>query len=258
MRWRAAAGWRACRSGRWAAGPSGRSRAPVARRAWLGLVIGFRSFPRRRRADWPDAASAQSAHLNGHLGQRLSQGVHRRRQLAALSVVDGGVLDVAGVVVARGWPCTWPAAWSTLASRWRIWDSRPESFLLQVRLQQADDLHGTVHVGLEDREVGVGVAFLLTGDLAGGGLVDRGRWRRWPSPAGCTAPSRTSVSSCCSFVTSPAHSSGAPARVLSSHSSCSSLWNPVNWDATVTGFSHRPSMSVSRLPQTSATGSIRS
>ena len=32
----------------------------------------------------------------------------------------------------------------------------------------------------------------------------------------------------------------------------------MNWDATVTGFSHRPSISVSRLPQTSATGSIRS
>ena len=30
----------------------------------------------------------------------------------------------------------------------------------------------------------------------------------------------------------------------------------MNWDATVTGFSHRPSMLVSRLPQTSATGSI--
>ena len=32
----------------------------------------------------------------------------------------------------------------------------------------------------------------------------------------------------------------------------------MNWDCTVTGFSHRPSMSVSRLPQISATGSIRS
>ena len=32
----------------------------------------------------------------------------------------------------------------------------------------------------------------------------------------------------------------------------------MNRDATVTGFSHRPSIAVSRLPQISATGSIRS
>jgi len=78
------------------------------------------------------------------------------------------------------------------------------------------------------------------------------------SSSGLYCALRTRVSSCCSFLTSPAHSSGAPARVLSSHSSCSIRWNPVNWDATVTGFSHRPSMEVSRLPQISATGSIRS
>ena len=34
--------------------------------------------------------------------------------------------------------------------------------------------------------------------------------------------------------------------------------NTAKIDATVTGFSHRPSMLVSRVPQTSATGSIRS
>src|SRR5690349_12181193 len=33
-------------------------------------------------------------------------------------------------------------------------------------------------------------------------------------------------------------------------------WKPLNWDFTVTGFSQRPSMLMSRLPQTSATGSI--
>ena len=76
--------------------------------------------------------------------------------------------------------------------------------------------------------------------------------------SGLYCADRTSVSSCCSLCTSPAHSAGAPASVLSSHSSCSSLWKPMNCEATVTGFSHRPSMSVSRLPQISATGSIRS
>ena len=68
----------------------------------------------------------------------------------------------------------------------------------------------------------------------------------------------TSVSSCCSFLTSPAHIADAPFRLLSCQSICSSRWKPVNWDFTVTGFSHLPSMLVSRLPQTSATGSIRS
>jgi len=78
------------------------------------------------------------------------------------------------------------------------------------------------------------------------------------SSSGLYCALRTSLSNCFSLVISPVHSFGAPSSVLSDHISCSSRWNPVNWDLTVTGFSQRPSIEVSRLPQISAMGSIRS
>jgi len=48
----------------------------------------------------------------------------------------------------------------------------------------------------------------------------------------------------------------APVSEGSSQRICSSRWKPMNWDFFVTGFCHRPSIWVSRSPNTSATGSI--
>ena len=44
---------------------------------------------------------------------------------------------------------------------------------LQVRLEQVDYLDGPVDVGLQHHEVGVGIPFLLAGDLRVGRLVDQ-------------------------------------------------------------------------------------
>ena len=66
----------------------------------------------------------------------------------------------------------------------------------------------------------------------------------------------TRWSSCCSCWTRPVQSLRVPASVLSDQISCSILWKPMNWDGTVTGFSQRPSICVSSVPQISATGSM--
>ena len=120
--------------------------------------------PQRRRAGrldrWLAAAATSQADLPRHLRQRLGEGLHLGRTARGVGGRARWSTRRSRCCRSRAWPCTgrWPSHRGVLLVDLR---QQAGSALLQVGLQQVDDLHGAVDVGLEDDEVGVGVALLL-------------------------------------------------------------------------------------------------
>ena len=188
--------------------------------------------------------------LGRDLRQRLGQRVHRL----------GQGLDLGGGRVRPGRPS--PAAvhvkrasW-TSANRPKIEVASAASHVPEGRFQQLEGLPGAVEVGLEVPQVEVRVALLLPGDLRRGDLVEQlGRpIRQAGRLVGLGRDKALELqTSACSFVAIGA----MPVRSPFPQSACSSRWKPVK-SAARRASSMRSSISGSRSPKLSATGSIRS